>query len=145
MINKDSEFDDLTIDYVNRFGELRSSTQVLSESFFRALDRAIIKRYKREAKLMDKLDNYRLKALKQAIRKDYGLCARIKRALGLAPKLSEASADAGEQAIHVEQITDETQKLEQLQKELLQTKLELEQLQKQQIEQLEYNDDNENW
>lgn len=148
MINKNSDFDELIQDYITRFSNLLEHTQQLTESFFKAIDKGIVKRFKLESKYMNKIDKYRYKKLGKEIRQEYGLWARIKGSLGLAPKLSETSDNTGPQeTLQVEQLSEDQAYIEDLQKELNNMKLQLEQLQKQQIEQqvtqsIDYEEDN---
>ena len=148
MINKNSDFDDLIEDYINRFRNLLQSTENITEDFFNLLCKGINKRFKLESKYMNKIDKYRYKKLGKQIRQQYGLWARIKRTLGLAPKLSEPSeVTSPQENLEVVKLSEEQSYIEDLQKELNNTKLKFEQLRKQQIEQqvtqsIDYEEDN---
>ena len=137
MINKNSNFDELTEDYIDRFTNLAQSSQFVTQKFFKSLEKNVNHRYKTESKYMNKIDKYRFKKLKKDIVKEFGMWARIKRALGLAPQLCEPSEVASPplELNSVEKLTEEQVCIEQLKKELQNSKLELEQLQKQLIQQ----------
>lgn len=92
MINIHSEFDDLMREYIDRFAELAGNSRVLVQAFYRKVDKQITKRFEFENKLLRKLDKYRYKAVKQDIRREYGLWARFKR--WLRGKRTRARTDA---------------------------------------------------
>lgn len=137
MINKNSNFDDLIEEYINRMSELLSNTSVMPEDFFKAVDRDIMSDYKKERKLVGVVKKYKLKQVAKEIRQTYGLWARIKRALGLAPKLSEPSDATGPQVeqVQAERLTAEQAHVEILQKNLQHAMERIALLEKQQVDQ----------
>ena len=133
---------------VAKQNQIDVDTENITEDFFNLLCKGINKRFKLESKYMNKIDKYRYKKLGKQIRQQYGLWARIKRTLGLAPKLSEPSeVTSPQENLEVVKLSEEQSYIEDLQKELNNTKLKFEQLRKQQIEQqvtqsIDYEEDN---
>ena len=124
MINKDSDFDELVAEYLQRLAVVYSNTQNMPESFYNRLSRNLLHNFGVENKLVNKIVKYRLKSVKRDIRKEYGLWSRFKRWLGFAPKLEAKQASAELSPTFADKIPDEQLKLEQENKEL---KLQLEQ------------------
>ena len=137
MINKNSNFDDLIEDYVICFTNLSQSSQFITQKFFKSLEKGVNTRFKVESKYMYKIDKYRFKQLKKDIVKEFGLWARIKRSLGLAPKLSEPSEVASPQVeqVQAERLTEEQFHVDMLQKTLKQAMERIDLLEKQKLEQ----------
>lgn len=109
MITQDSDFDDLIAEYINRFSTLAGNSTVLVESFYKKVDKDISKRFEFEAKLLQRIDKYRFKAVKKAIKAEYGWWARLKRWLHGKPK--GACTDASCPPLAEEEKAPDTQTL----------------------------------
>ena len=133
MIFKYKDFDELQADYNSKLVVLANSSHYhTAESYADAMD-LLRYLYGLDAKLTKRYERTRYKLSKKAYKKEFGFFARIKRALGFAPKIGETRADASEE--HIEQANAE--KLEEidqmrmdqqkLQQQLTQTQQQLEQ------------------